>query len=194
MQYSNPQIPEGINTTKINPLKEFIVLAGGIMITTVVVLAVLIMFIDFFADKIPFSWEKNIPVSKIVGESKARATPVYLQNLTQNIAQKRDLPAGMDITLHYINDDTVNAFATLSGHILIVKGLLLKIKSEDELAMVIAHEIAHVKYRHPIRRHSHGVVVNLGMSLIGASSRDAAGGLLGGRSWLTSLPCALGMD
>lgn len=187
MQYSNPKIPEGINTSKINPLKEFIVLAGGIIVTTIVVLGFLIMLVDFFADKIPFSWEQNIPVSKIVGESKAQATPAYLQNLTQNIAQQMDLPEGMDITLHYMNDDAVNAFATLSGHIFLFKGLLIKIKSEDELSMVIAHEIAHVKYRHPIRSLSHGAVVSIVLSLIGSSSSDAAGGLLGSSSMLTAL-------
>ena len=41
-----------------------------------------------------------------------------------------------------------NAFATPGGHILITKGLIEATKSEDALAALIAHEIAHIILRH----------------------------------------------
>jgi len=47
-----------------------------------------------------------------------------------------------------INDSKINAFAAAGGAIGIYKGLILKAKSESELAGVLAHEIAHVSQHH----------------------------------------------
>ncbi len=47
-----------------------------------------------------------------------------------------------------VKDKAVNAFATLGGVIVVNTGLILETDSEDELAAVIAHEIAHITQRH----------------------------------------------
>jgi predicted Zn-dependent protease len=49
-----------------------------------------------------------------------------------------------------VDDDTVNAFAASGGFILVNKGLIKLAKSEDELAAVLAHEIAHTVRGHAI--------------------------------------------
>jgi len=51
-----------------------------------------------------------------------------------------------------VNDPAVNAFAMPGGYIGINSGLIELATSEDELAGVIAHEIAHVTQRHIARR------------------------------------------
>ena len=186
MQYSNPKIPEGINTTKTNPLKEFAVLTVGVIIVAFSVLAVLILLVDFFADKIPFQWEKEIPVERVLGKKNGTQLPAYINTLSQKIISNMQLPADMDITVHYVNDDTVNAFATLGGNIVIYRGLLEKLSYEDELAAVIAHEIAHIKYRHPILGASHGLAVGLVLSIV-SSSNDVISGLLGNTSMITTM-------
>ena len=43
-----------------------------------------------------------------------------------------------------------NAFATLGGHIAVTSGLYRRMPSENALALVLAHEIAHVSARDPI--------------------------------------------
>ncbi len=49
----------------------------------------------------------------------------------------------------YVVDEHVyNAFASPAGHIFINSGLLENLKSEDELAGILAHEIGHVVARH----------------------------------------------
>jgi len=45
----------------------------------------------------------------------------------------------------------VNAFASPGGHIFITRGLIEAAKSEDALAAVIAHEIAHIQLSHGLR-------------------------------------------
>jgi predicted Zn-dependent protease len=46
--------------------------------------------------------------------------------------------------------DEVNAFACPGGTILVTRGLVARAQSEDELAAVLAHEIAHVTLRHGV--------------------------------------------
>ncbi len=50
-----------------------------------------------------------------------------------------------------LDTDEINAFATSGGHILVTRGLLECAESEDALAGVIAHEIAHIQYEHGIK-------------------------------------------
>jgi len=173
MEYSNQELPEGINTSKENPLKEFFILSIGLLAVVFAVIFILILLVDNFADKIPFEMEKNLPVSSFIKNLKTEKMPPYLDKVSQKVLNSFDLPEGMNITFHYVNEDTVNAFATLAGHIVLYRGLLEKLKHEDELAMVIAHEIAHVKYRHPILSVSHGIVVGIALTAISSSSGNS---------------------
>jgi len=50
-----------------------------------------------------------------------------------------------------LDSDTINAFASSGGHIFITRGLVAAAKTEDALAAVIAHEIAHIQLSHGIR-------------------------------------------
>ena len=49
-----------------------------------------------------------------------------------------------------VDDESINAFAASGGYILVNKGLIKAAKNEDELAAVLAHEIAHTVRGHAI--------------------------------------------
>jgi predicted Zn-dependent protease len=51
-----------------------------------------------------------------------------------------------------VADDEVNAFAIAGGRVYINTGLLNFVKSEEELAFVIAHELAHIDKKHCINK------------------------------------------
>ena len=81
-----------------------------------------------------------------------------------------------DFTFFVIDDDSINAFALPGGYIGIHSGLLKATRSEDELAGVIAHEIAHVTQRHIARALAAGkkqsllsTAIMLGAVIAGAS-------------------------
>ena len=50
-----------------------------------------------------------------------------------------------------LDSQEINAFATSGGHIFLTRGLVSSTKSEDALAGVIAHEIAHIQLQHSIK-------------------------------------------
>ena len=52
--------------------------------------------------------------------------------------------------VNILDTDEVNAFATPGGHIFLTRGLIASADSEDALAGVIAHEIAHIQLQHGI--------------------------------------------
>jgi predicted Zn-dependent protease len=49
-----------------------------------------------------------------------------------------------------LDSTEINAFATPGGHIFITQGLINCANSEDALAAVIAHEIAHIQLKHSV--------------------------------------------
>ncbi len=56
-----------------------------------------------------------------------------------------------DLTFFVVQDDTVNAFALVGGHVGVHTGLITLTQSESELAGVMGHEIAHIVQRHQAR-------------------------------------------
>jgi len=73
----------------------------------------------------------------------------YLNKLGQGLALYSSRPEIFDgYRFICLASTEVNAFATPGGHILIARGLLRLVQSEDELAAVLAHEIAHVALGH----------------------------------------------
>ena len=94
----------------------------------------------------------------------------------------------MTIKMHYVNDDTVNAFATLGGHVVMFRGLLEKVPDENTLAMVTAHEIAHIKHRHPIKALGRAVIVGVAIGLMSTNMGDSmTSRILGDAGLLTTL-------
>ncbi len=57
-------------------------------------------------------------------------------------------PAPFEYTFRIIDEKDVNAFSVPGGFIFINKGLIDVVSGDDELAGVIAHEIAHADHRH----------------------------------------------
>ena len=53
---------------------------------------------------------------------------------------------------HFIvlDDRTINAFATPGGFVFVTRGAIAQAASEDELAAVLAHEVAHVRRGHAL--------------------------------------------
>lgn len=77
------------------------------------------------------------------------AANLYINQLGQSLALASDRPEIYNGYVFQILDtDEINAFASPGGHIFVSRGMLRLAESEDEVAAVLAHEIAHVVHRH----------------------------------------------
>lgn len=61
-------------------------------------------------------------------------------------------PQPFEYHFYVVKEDVYNAFAIPAGHIFINSGLLAAMETEDELAGLLGHEIAHVVNRHISKR------------------------------------------
>jgi predicted Zn-dependent protease len=66
----------------------------------------------------------------------------------------------------------LNAFATPGGHIFITRGLLERMKSEAELAGVLAHEISHVLKKHHLKAIQKGAQMELAGAAVSLLARQ----------------------
>lgn len=75
--------------------------------------------------------------------------------------------------------NTLNAFAVPGGYLYVFTGIIMNMESEDALAGVLAHELAHVTQRHVASRLEKAQFITLA-SLLLAVAGVAAGGAGGG--------------
>jgi predicted Zn-dependent protease len=80
-----------------------------------------------------------------------RALTAYANRICNTIVINSPMPEiynGYHVAL--LDSNEINAFATSGGHIFLTRGLISSAKSEEALAGVIAHEIAHIQLHHSI--------------------------------------------
>lgn len=203
----NPKIPEGINYSQENPLKEFSLLVLGIGFFVVLLIGALSYSMQFLAPYIPFQWEveaaEYFPLESVLDSTNENSNEDSsskdsnkswqqaqdaIQTLGNKLAKQAKLDPEITLNFHLLNNETANAFATLGGHVFITTGLLQTIQSENALAMVVAHEIAHIKHRHPIQVLSRGLIIQLVLlALVGNESGTGIQSILGQTSLITAL-------
>ena len=167
---------EGINSSTEHPLKEFGWLMAASVITLMVLVAVASWGAKWLAPMLPFSAEVSL-AARIVD----RPTPpehvartAELQRVADQVAARMGLPDGMALVVTYGDSPQVNAYATVGGRIQVFKGLLHELHSEEALAALLAHEIAHVKHRHVAAGLGRGLAVALLLSAVSADAGATA--------------------
>ena len=82
---------------------------------------------------------------------EGQAINAYIDDIGERLAAVSDRP---DIPYNFqvVEDDSVNAFATMGGFVYIHTGLIEAADTEAELAGVVAHEIGHIAERHAVQQ------------------------------------------
>ncbi|MGV2826448.1 M48 family metallopeptidase [Myxosarcina sp. GI1(2024)] len=80
-----------------------------------------------------------------------RAINNYLEQIGQRLAKTNQRP-DIPYTFQVVDDENINAFATMGGFVYINTGLILAADNEAELASVVAHEIGHIVGRHAVEQ------------------------------------------
>jgi len=166
LEYLNPQPPEDINVSEKHPLRDFFSLALAVMLLAAALTAVLAITAQWAAPRVPFRVEEQIAAPYVKSRHDGGEAQTYLQELADRLALAQGLPPDISIRVHYEAGPVVNAFATLGGHIVIHAGLIAAMPDENSLAMVIAHEVAHVHHRHPVQAMGRGLAIGVVLSAV----------------------------
>lgn len=183
MRLENRRPAEGINASHESPLGEFAWLVAGSLALLAAVVAALAFAAEWIAPRLPYRYEARLaahfdpaPAPK---SDEARRVQAELQALADRLAARMALPEGMAVRVGYGDEGIVNAYATVGGRTVFFRGLLARLDSEDALAMVMAHELAHLKFRHPAAALGRGAAVGIVLSAISADLGRAAAGAFG---------------
>lgn len=104
---------------------------------------------------------------KRVGKRIAEATERYLR--TNNL---EDEIANFKWEFNLVQDKQVNAFCMPGGKIVVYEGLMKLAKTDDELAVVLGHEVAHAVAKHSNERMSQQLAAQYGAKILSASLSD----------------------
>jgi len=126
--------------------------------------------VGLVARAIPPSWEA--PVGDAVADQIARilshGEPKYcvgepgMQALDTIIGRLNAAGAPPIAPIRVVDTELVNALAAPGGRLVLFRGLIDGAKSPDELAGVLAHEMAHVAHRHQLQ----ALITGLGISFV----------------------------
>jgi len=194
MEYENRPVPEGINVSDQHPLVDFFWMLATVALVITVLMVVLSLSAGWLARQIPMAQENRwaeayLAQRPIELSETALRKQRWLQGLADRLSPAMALPPDTTIHVRYIeNNQVINAFATLGGNVVIYSGLINAVDTENSLAMVMAHEIAHIKHRDPITALGRGAAVALGLSaIVGVSDSAMAQGIIGNVGLLTGL-------
>ena len=140
-----------------------------------------------------FSVEKERELGERVFEEIQRQTQIirvssvqaYIDSLGRRLVSNADA-SEFTIRFMVLRESEPNAFAIPGGRIFITSGLIRLVESEDELAGVLCHEIAHVVRRHIAQRIEASKRLNLA-TMAGALAGMLVGGSEGGAIMMGSL-------
>ncbi|HEB55698.1 MAG TPA: hypothetical protein ENI98_05220 [Gammaproteobacteria bacterium] len=147
-------------------IRKFLTLSIGIVVVVVGLGVAVFASVDELAALVPFEMEQSLshPYTRALPSNKMMDE--YLQSLAEKLLAVQKLPSGMQVSVHYVDSSEASAFSTVGGHIFVFRGILEKLPHENALMMLLAHEIAHIKYRHPLKGLGKGVVASLMLSML----------------------------
>jgi predicted Zn-dependent protease len=110
--------------------------------------------------------------SQLLGAARLLPNP-QVQRYVNLVGRRVAEQAGrkeINWTFGVIDSTAINAFATPGGYILVTSALIGMVDSEDELAAVLGHEIAHV-----VRKHHYRIIRKQQMLEFGANAVSIGG-------------------
>ncbi len=175
MKFTPKSLEGNVNVAETHPLKDLLWMSGGMVLLLGLLVFALGFGADLVASKAPISvesWLGRQVLQKFPGQ-ESTALETRLQSLLAG------LPA--DSPLHQYafrvfvaKTDEVNAVALPGGNIVVYSGLLKKVESENELAMVLAHELGHFAHRDHLRALGRGLGLAVATGLLFGGDSEAS--------------------
>ncbi len=175
MQYENPKFDESKNPNVTHDpyqLGELRALLGYLLVTLVAVWLLIEMIVFTLPRTISLERERQwfqFIGAKIIIDERTSPDP-ELQKLADQLAVHMKLPP-KSVSVYISEQNIPNAYATFGGNIVLYRGLLNRLKHEESVAAVLAHEMAHIKHRDPLRSMSRSLFYSAVAAAFGSDSQ-----------------------
>ncbi len=176
MKFTPKHIEGNVNVSKTHPLTELGWLVGGLLLLVLLLYLVLGVTTDIAVAKIPVSAEAWLGENFIDAMDALENEPLQelLQRLLDNLPVDSPLHE-YNFSVQMLESEQINALALPGGHIMVFSALLEQAESENEVAMVLAHELGHFAHRDHLRRLGRGLGVTVAaIMLFGEDSAASA--------------------
>ena len=174
MEYDGQLPSEGINTSDEHPLRELALLVGGLVGAALACIAIAALAIDRLVPLLPPALEARWFGGWLAPDADSDPRTAPVQALLDRLARHwSGHPYAFQLAL--LDDADPNALALPGGGILVTTGLLAQVGSENELALVLGHELGHYHGRDHLRGLGRGIATQLVLGALGGGDEIVAG-------------------
>ncbi|AFK03785.1 peptidase M48 Ste24p [Emticicia oligotrophica DSM 17448] len=146
----------------------------GLLITIAIFVAITVGFYFLLLPKIAEYVAAQIPVETEVELGKqfydsfvgGKEIDQERTKQLQIFAKKIDFQTKYPLKFTVVKDKQINAFALPGGNVVVFDAILEKIKTPEELAALLSHEVTHVKERHSLKGLSRSLAGSMVVSVI----------------------------
>ena len=161
MKFTPRVLQKNVNISQDSPLKELVFLLAAVVGGLIVIYIVLGFALDILVENMPPELEEKTEdffSNKYKWEESSPAAEKKIQELLDDLVKY--LPEqDLHYTVHVYDSPDVNAVALPGRNILVFSGLLKEIGSENELSMILAHELGHFAHRDHLKGLGRGLVL-----------------------------------
>lgn len=138
------------------------------------------MMVRSLVARVPIEWEQELGDKVMAGLKEKEQFPDdtnLLANVTQAVAPLLQVVPnhGLQYKFYLMDYPRPNAFALPGGHVVVTTSLLKLVDRPEQIAGVVAHELAHVTQRHGFRK----IISSAGPYIVGRLFLRSNSGLLG---------------
>ena len=172
-----PKAPrEGINVSPTHPLADAGILILGVGLVIFFLTLLLVFFVEIAVKVISpkaevalfENWQPELWVAEDTVDHRQAELQALLDRLRQHAPE-----SGYDFRLSVSSSAQANAMALPGGRIVVTQGLLDQVESENELALVLGHELGHFHNRDHLRGLGRGVLLSVLLAFL--TGGDVAG-------------------
>lgn len=169
---------EGINVSDTHPLVEAGTLVVGLTAIFVAIVVALIFLVEIALYFVPVekeaqffrNWLPEDLVTVAPDDDRLYETQLLLDRLASHWPD-----APFEFRVEIDDSDGANAMALPGGLIIVTRGLVDRVESENELAFVLGHELGHYRNRDHLRALGRGIVLSLAYGVVAGSDISRIG-------------------
>ena len=152
MKYTPKELKGNVNISQTSPVREFLLLLGGLLAVILITYAALGLAVDLVVPHVPHGIERSLEdlFSGNYKSTEKTAAGMRLQRLLDDLA--KEFPEEQRrYSVYLVPHPEANALAFPGGTIVVFSELMKEAESENELAFVLAHELGHFANRDHLR-------------------------------------------